>query len=228
MNNNRCLNWDQIETVFLDMDGTLMDLAFDNYFWHEYVPLIYSKNKEIDDAQAKRLLLDMYKNQRGNLNWYCTDYWTEQLGLNIKDLKRQIASKVSLFPLAHEFLSWLQANGKRSVLLTNAHMDSVDIKMEETGIRSMFDRIITSHSYGYAKEADEFWPLLAGDESYLLESTLLIDDNVSVLQAAHRHGIKHLLSVRQPDTTLPSQDTKGFSAINGFHDIVDGLGSKLV
>ncbi|MDW3095736.1 MAG: GMP/IMP nucleotidase [Gammaproteobacteria bacterium] len=223
MNDNRSLDWAQIKTVFLDMDGTLMDLAFDNYFWHEYVPSIYSKNRGMNDLKAKQLLLDMYKRERGNLTWYCTDYWSEQLDLDIKQLKQQVASKVSLFPLVSEFLVWLQENGKRSVLLTNAHIDSVDIKMEQTSIRPMFDRVITSHSYGYAKEHDEFWPLLAEDEVYQRESTLLIDDNVSVLQAADRYGIKHLLSVLQPDTTLPIQDTKGFLAINGFHDIVDGL-----
>ena len=223
MNNSRSLDWAQIKTVFLDMDGTLMDLAFDNYFWHEYVPLIYSKNKGIDDVEAKQLLLSMYRSQRGNLSWYCTDYWSDQLGLNIKQLKQQVAAKVSLFPLVNEFLAWLQDNGKRSVLLTNAHMDSVEIKMEQTGIASKFDRIITSHSYGYAKEQDQFWPLLASDESYQQETTLLIDDNVSVLQAADRHGIKHLRSVFKPDTTQPIQDTQGYLAINGFHDIVDGL-----
>ena len=223
MNNNRSLDWAQIKTVFLDMDGTLMDLAFDNYFWHEYVPLIYSKNRGINDVEAKQRVLAMYKRERGNLTWYCTDYWSEQLDLDIKQLKQQVASKVSLFPLVSEFLIWLQENGKRSVLLTNAHMDSVDIKMEQTGIRPMFDRIITSHSYGYAKEHDEFWPLLAEDEVYKCETTLLIDDNVSVLKAADRHGIKHLRSVLQPDTTLPIQDTQGYLAINGFDDIVDGM-----
>ena len=223
MNNNRSVDWAQIHTVFLDMDGTLMDLAFDNYFWHEFVPINYSKNNAMDENEAKKLLLSMYKQQRGKLNWYCTDYWSERLDLNIKDLKQQISSKVQLFPLVNEFLTWLQSNGKRSVLLTNAHMDSVDIKMEETGIRSMFDRIITSHSYGYAKEHDEFWPMLANDENYHPDTTLLIDDNVSVLKAADRHGIKHLISVLQPDTTLPHQDTHGFHAIAGFHEIVTEL-----
>jgi len=226
MNDNRSLDWTQINTVFLDMDGTLMDLAFDNYFWHEYVPQVYGNNNSLENMVAKELCLAMYKEQRGSLNWYCTDYWSDRLGLDIKDLKCRIASRVSLFPLVNEFLQWLNTNGKRSVLLTNAHMDSVEIKMRETGISSMFDRIISSHSYGFAKEHDEFWPLLANDESYHPDTTLLIDDNISVLKAADRHGIKHLLSVKQPDTTLPQQDTDRFYGINGFHEIVDGLGLK--
>ncbi len=220
MNNKCSVDWSQIQTVFLDMDGTLLDLAFDNYFWHEYLPLIYSKYNDMDGASAKELLISKYHAERGKLTWYCTDYWSTQLNLDIKDLKRQVASRVSLFPLVTEFLFWLRASGKRPVLLTNAHMDTIDIKMHQTGIGSMFDRIITSHSYGHAKEHDAFWPLLACDEKFQPENTLLIDDNVSVLQAADRHGIRHLLSVKQPDTTQPCQDTMGYQAIDGFHEIM--------
>lgn len=30
--------WQEVDTVLLDMDGTLLDLAFDNYFWQTLVP----------------------------------------------------------------------------------------------------------------------------------------------------------------------------------------------
>ena len=32
------LDWTSIDTVLLDMDGTLLDLRFDNWFWQEHVP----------------------------------------------------------------------------------------------------------------------------------------------------------------------------------------------
>lgn len=220
---NETVDWEQIETAFLDMDGTLMDLAFDNFFWHDYVPSKYSKVNGLEYAQAKELLIEMYKNQHGTLSWYCTDYWTDKLGLNIAALKREVAPRVSLFPLVNEFLDWLKANNKRIVLLTNAHMDSVDVKLEETGIRQKFDRIISSHQYGHAKEADQFWPVLAQDETHRPSKTLLVDDNIAVLHAARRYGIKYLLSIHQPDTTKPRQDTQGFAAIDRFDEIVTGL-----
>ena len=219
----KVIDWDQIETAFLDMDGTLMDLAFDNYFWHEYVPKKYCEAQGLEYVQAKELLIEMYKSRRGTLSWYCTDYWTDKLELNIAALKREVAPKVSLFPLANEFLLWLRGQKKRTVLLTNAHMDSVDVKLEETGIRSKFDRIISSHQYGHAKEAEQFWPKLAEDEAHIPSRTLLIDDNVAVLHAARRYGIKYLLSINQPDTTQPRQDTGGFVAIDGFAEIVADL-----
>ena len=102
-------------------------------------------------------------------------------------------------------------------------MDSVDVKLGETGIRYKFDRIISSHQYGHAKETDQFWPKLAKDEKHAPNRTLLIDDNIAVLHAAKRYGIQHLLSIHQPDTTQPRQDTEGFIAINNFGEIVADL-----
>ena len=43
--NNLKLNWDNIDTVLLDLDGTLLDLNFDLEFWLEYIPKVYSKKK---------------------------------------------------------------------------------------------------------------------------------------------------------------------------------------
>ena len=33
------IDWTRIDTILLDMDGTLLDLGFDNFFWREHVPL---------------------------------------------------------------------------------------------------------------------------------------------------------------------------------------------
>lgn len=220
------IDWQQIDTTFLDMDGTLMDLAFDNYFWHEYVPEKYCEANDLEYTKAKELLINMYKSKKGTLSWYCTDYWTDKLNLNIAELKQEIAPRVSLFPLVNEFLAWLRERQIRIVLLTNAHMDSVDVKLGETGIRDKFDRIITSHQYGHAKEMEQFWPKLAQDEQHSPNRTLLIDDNIAVLHAARHYGIKYLLSIHQPDTSQPRQDTEGFVAINGFSEIVTDLASS--
>ena len=37
------LPWPEIHTVLLDMDGTLLDLRFDNHFWRELVPERYAE-----------------------------------------------------------------------------------------------------------------------------------------------------------------------------------------
>ena len=188
--------WDQIDLVFLDMDGTLLDLAFDNYFWHEYVPVHYGRKTGVQLDEAKKLLQAKYKSKAGTLEWYCIDFWSDELGLDILQLKGSIIDKVSVFPLVTEFLSELHAAGKQVNLLTNAHLGGVKIKL------------------GKARLAlQEYLPFQPA-------RTLLIDDNVQVLTAAREYGLDHLLSVITPDSTRPSQDTSDFEAIRSFADLM--------
>ena len=46
------LDWLHIDSVFLDMDGTLLDLHFDNHFWLEYVPACYANRHRMALEQA--------------------------------------------------------------------------------------------------------------------------------------------------------------------------------
>lgn len=219
------VSWDQIDFVFLDMDGTLLDLAFDNYFWHEYVPVHYSRKTGVQLHEAKKLLQTKYKSRAGTLEWYCIDFWSDELGLDILRLKGSIIDKVSVFPLVDEFLSELHAAGKQVNLLTNAHLGGVQIKLAKAQLSERFDRIISSHSFGHAKESAPFWPALQAHLPFQPDRTLLIDDNVQVLTAAREYGIDHLLSVITPDSTRPSQDTGEFRAIGSFADLMPIAGS---
>ncbi|MEJ2034453.1 MAG: hypothetical protein P8Y63_15790, partial [Deltaproteobacteria bacterium] len=49
------VNWGVIDTVLLDMDGTLLDKHFDDYFWLRFVPENYALKYggSIEDAQDK-------------------------------------------------------------------------------------------------------------------------------------------------------------------------------
>jgi FMN phosphatase YigB (HAD superfamily) len=75
--------WGDINTVFLDMDGTLLDLNFDNHFWLEHVPLRYAEARGLAPAAAKAELLERYRSREGTLEWYCVDHWSRELGLDI-------------------------------------------------------------------------------------------------------------------------------------------------
>ena len=54
------LDWSKISTVLLDMDGTILDLHFDNHFWLHHLPLRYSEIHQVNLAEAKKSLVDHY------------------------------------------------------------------------------------------------------------------------------------------------------------------------
>ncbi len=214
------MEWEHVEDVFLDMDGTLLDLNFDNYFWHEHVPLRYSEKYNIEFDQAKHQLRSQYDNKKGTLEWYCLDYWTKQLDLDITSLKQEIVHRVKIFPNVKYFLLQLKKLDKKISLVTNAHHDSVQIKLKYLNLEDYFDTIISSHDFGYPKEKTLFWNKLKESNPFNPSKTLFIDDNLSVLAAAEEFGINYLLTIKQPDSLKPQQDTLHYSAISNFAEIM--------
>jgi len=214
------IHWNDIDTVLLDMDGTLLDLHFDNYFWLEHLPDQYAAHHNMEKQQALETLTHQMKEKVGQLEWYCLDYWTELTSLPIAKIKHDVAHKIQFRPHVPDFLKALKQAGKRSVIVTNAHRDSVDLKMLHTGLDAMVDRIISSHDYRYPKEEQAFWQHLLDDEGFNIERTVLIDDSLAVLESAKRFGFKHLLCVNQPDSQKPKREDLDFNSVDKFSDIM--------
>ena len=143
------INWQNIDTVLLDMDGTLLDLHFDNFFWLEHLPKRYADQNQDSDEDIIGALRQQLFDKQGTLEWYCTDYWSSQLGVNIIALKQEISHLIKERPQAHSFLSALKAHQKKCVLITNAHPDAVALKFSVTRIEPLFDKVISSHQYGH-------------------------------------------------------------------------------
>jgi len=214
------LNWSAINTVFLDMDGTLLDLHFDNHFWLHYVPKCYAEKHQMPFQDAHDLLMAKYKTIEGTINWYCIDHWTEELGLDIMLLKREVAHLIKLHPFVIEFLTWLKLQGKQRVLVTNAHQKSLSLKLQKTPLANHLDTVISAHELSLPKEETDFWTKLQSIYAYSPEQTLLIDDNLSVLNSARNYGIENLLAIYKPDSQLGIKEVKGFKAINSFKEIM--------
>ncbi len=213
-------SWASVCSVFLDMDGTLLDLHYDNYFWLQHVPRRYAEHHGLDEERARRTLMARYRRVQGSLQWYCVDYWTRELGLDIRALKQEVAGKIAVHPHVEPFLEALRASGRRVVLLTNAHRASVELKLARTGLGRYFHRLVVSHDLGAPKESAAFWPLLRRHEPHEPASSLLVDDNLEVLRAARAGGIGQLVAVRRPDTRGPERDTRPFPAIADFRDLM--------
>ncbi len=214
------IDWRGIDTVFLDMDGTLLDLHFDNHFWLEHVPRQYAGKHGIALDAARRELEEKYQAIVGTLNWYCIDYWSDALELDIATLKRDVEHLIALRPGVEAFLLALKASDKRALLVTNAHQKSLSLKMENTGLEKYFDALICSHDLGLPKEDTAFWDAVEKVEPYRRERTLLIDDSASVLASAQKAGIGHLLSIVQPDSKLPPRTGGDFPAVDDLSELL--------
>ncbi|MFE8070170.1 GMP/IMP nucleotidase [Marinobacteraceae bacterium S3BR75-40.1] len=214
------IDWSAIKTVFLDMDGTLLDLHFDNHFWLVHLPLRYSQHHQLDPEQATRTVHQRIREERGSLNWYCVDYWTEELGVDIAALKAEIKDRIGYRPHVETFLQRLRDRGYRVVIVTNAHHKAVALKMAVTGLDRKVDRVISTHSYGLPKEDPAFWRKLQQDEPFDPATTLLIDDSGPVLDSARQFGIAHLLAVLAPDLQQPPRDVPGHQGFHHFDEVM--------
>lgn len=213
------LNWNTISTVLLDMDGTLLDLHFDNYFWQQHVPLRYAEKNDLHIDDAHKFLTPLFRSAEGTMNWYCVDYWSQQLNLDIAQLKAEVDHLITVHPHVIEFLETIKAAGKHVALVTNAHQKSLMLKMDRTALSHHFDDIICAHDFGLPKEEPEFWDRLKKTLPFDNDKTLLVDDTLSVLRSAQNYGIKNLLAVLNPDSQSPQRDTEEFEAIKDFRDI---------
>lgn len=215
-------DWAHYDTVLLDMDGTLLDLRFDNFFWQELIPARYASLNGLAQEEAVAVLAPRFAAVRGTLEWYCLDHWSRELGLDVTALKREAEDHIDFLPDVQEFLLAVRALGKRSVLVTNAHRGSLSIKLARTGLDRYVDALHSSHDLGLPKEDPAFWGRLCAVEPFVAERTLLVDDSLPVLRSAHSWGIGRVIAVLRPDSSLPASPAGDFHGINGVAELLPG------
>ena len=217
------LPWHAIDTVLLDMDGTLLDLHYDNHFWMEHLPQRYAELHGVSRAMAEMELQPLFERNAGQLQWYCLDFWSAELKIPVRELKLETAHLIALRPDADTFLAALRQAGKRVILITNAHRDSLSLKMERIELAPYFERLISSHDYGFAKENPQFWHALQADIDFDPARSLFIDDTLPILRSAQAFGVGHLLAVKEPDSKKGPKDTGEFAAVEDYRDLIVGL-----
>lgn len=179
--------------MLLDMDGTLLDKYFDDFFWEHLLPEKYAEKNNITFGRAKEKLMKKYKAHEGTLNWTDIDFWSKEVDIDVPALKEQIKHLIEVHPHVEDFLKMLKHHKKKIFLVTNAHYKVLDMKLKKTQIGKFFNSAVTSFEIGYPKERLEFWERLQKQLGFDKEKTLFIDDTEAVLKTARRFGIKYIL-----------------------------------
>jgi 5'-nucleotidase len=214
------IDWNSIDTVLLDMDGTLLDRHFDDYFWIEHVPKRYAEKNGMSHDAAKERLHKMFHSQENTLNWTDLDYWSDQLGLDIPVLKEEVDHLIAVHPFVIEFLLFLRQHRKGIYLVTNAHGKTLDLKMRRTRIGSYFDGIVSAHDLGLPKEDPAFWGRLQESVPYLPERTMLGEDSETNLKTAELFGIKYLIHVGRFSSQSAPVISDNFRSIHFFSELI--------
>lgn len=217
------LDWSQIETVLLDMDGTLLDLHFDNHFWIEHLPKKIAEKSGRTVEECRSEMLAHYERITGQIEWYCLDYWADYLDMDIIAAKREVEHLITMRDDTIPFLDALKDSGREVVLVTNAHPGSLSLKVEHTQLDAHIDQLISTHIFGVTKESQLLWQQLQKRLNFEPGKTLFVDDSLTILQAAKDFGIGHLLAVENPDSQLPHRSIDQFESVSDYRTLLDEI-----
>ncbi|RLK51378.1 putative hydrolase of the HAD superfamily [Alkalispirillum mobile] len=214
------IDWQRTDTVLLDMDGTLLDLRFDNLFWKQHLPRRLAELKNLPAGEAEQAVFPRMARLQGRIEWYCLDYWSRELEVDMLALKREIAHLIGWRPHARAFLEALGRADKRRVLVTNAHPDVLRLKVAQTGLDAHLDAIISAHDLQRPKEEQDFWHRLQQHAPFRPERSVLIDDNLAALASAQSYGVGTVLGIRRPDSSANPVAAPDVTLLECFSDVL--------
>ena len=221
MDTREKINWTKIDNILLDMDGTILDLSFDDYIWNYKIPENLAKVRNLDLKKARAFLKQKMVTAKSTLNWYSFNYWQSNLDIDIDSIEEKNKEKIRYREDTLFFLKSKLFDSKRSILVTNADKQGLNRKLKITGLGKYFQTIVCSHDLGHAKEEQLFWEKLRVNCDLNFNRTLLIDDNLQVLETAKKIGIRYLRGISKPNSQANPTKSHDYILIDKLKEVLD-------
>jgi len=198
-----------IECLLIDMDGVILDNAYDNDFWQNQIPEVIADSKGIAFDAAKRLAIQIFNYKKNTKDWYDVDYWSNMLDIDIEAQKRseKSFSRISLYDGVIDTLNVLK-NKTKMILITNAHRKTLNIKLEKYNLTPYFDEMVCAHELHYVKEDIQLWYMLRSKYRLDYEKTLLVEDTINNINVGLSAGISGAIYVGDEKFTVSDQIIK--------------------
>lgn len=207
-------------TIIFDMDGTLLDLAYDDFIWNELLPQRYAQTHACSLAKSTQILTEFYQQHNHTLNWYSSKFWTAKIGVDVLAMQIEHQHRVAYRLGCLELLGYLKAHGYPCWLATNADCAGLAFKLKKMGLAAYFDVIVSSETLGHAKEELEFWHTLHQKHPFSIHHCYFIDDTEKVLNSAKKFGIQHLFSIAQPSSKRAARLASSHPMLNQLTDLI--------
>lgn len=220
MKNKAAINWDKIDTVLLDMDGTLIDQHHEDVFWGTMVPEAYARKHGISVKEAEGIVFGKYDAKKCHLDWGNIDAWEKDLGMKLWKMRRRIKPFIRLHPHTARFLRFLKRRGKKVYLVSSAPRSAIDFELAHTKIGKYFDGIYTQTDIGKSKHDGLFWKRLQRKLKFDRHRTLLAEDNEGIARAAKKFGMKYVIFKSKSSSRKPPYIPRGLLCVRHFDDIL--------
>jgi len=102
-----------LEIISFDLDGTLVDLEYNDLIWFKEIPELVAKKKKISFEKSLKLIHEEYtKLGEHDLNWYDINYWISYFGIEISPNKifEKYEPQVKIYPEVIPLLEELKKN----------------------------------------------------------------------------------------------------------------------
>lgn len=133
--------------ISFDLDGTLVDMNFDDIIWQKEIPSSFAKKNNVSFEEARKIVFSEYYKAlfiEKTRRWTDVEFWFERFDLgSVEDMLREAEKHVIIYEDTLEILKYLKEKYKL-IIISNAHLKFIDVKLRREGLRDYFDKIISA------------------------------------------------------------------------------------